>query len=552
MESTKLCKDCGKERPISDFTVNRREKDGRDRKCRDCTRALSRAYSAENKERRAVYNRDYREQNREAVATQKKAWADAHPERVAEANRAYREEHREKLIEYTREWRRTHTAVRSEASREKSRAKIRTRYWSDDAFRAQQLASAKASAEKLTLEERAARQRQWQKANPEKVAAYRERTKEHRAEYGATYRATHREEAIQHQIQYRMRRFGGNPTAISNEFLSHLHHWQMMRCFYCGRPFGDHKHIEHVIPLVKGGLNLPHNVVLSDGSCNAQKHAHLYSIEWATKRYAEDLPFYNPSALKSLGKEFDTTPQDGFVSINGIQVTILSSFALSFGYPALSTGTVRAVHPDAALLWDYEWWDKREAVLNVLKAKCGLHRPIGARRLREPESLTTEEAKDFLDRWHIQGFRAGAGLHLGMHTREGDLLTVASFAEREDRIELARFASVGSIGGALSRLLKRFRGHYAPDLPLLTYVDPRFGAGGGYLKIGFVPDGETNHASYDYVNGEGIQHRLRFSRGEAQKRLSHYRPDLSEERNAEMHGFRRLHGLPQKRFVWLP
>lgn len=50
-----------------------------------------------------------------------------------------------------------------------------------------------------------------------------------------------------------------------------------LRCWWCGKPIIGAYHIDHVIPLVKGGSNNPENIVISHGKCNQKKGAKLPS-----------------------------------------------------------------------------------------------------------------------------------------------------------------------------------------------------------------------------------------------------------------------------------
>lgn len=49
---------------------------------------------------------------------------------------------------------------------------------------------------------------------------------------------------------------------------------QNERCYWCGRKLGAH-HVDHVIPLSRGGSDGPENLVISCPSCNMSKGAKL-------------------------------------------------------------------------------------------------------------------------------------------------------------------------------------------------------------------------------------------------------------------------------------
>jgi hypothetical protein len=57
-------------------------------------------------------------------------------------------------------------------------------------------------------------------------------------------------------------------------------------CFYCGRPLRDRVEVDHFIPWSRYPVDLGHNFVLSDQSCNAQKGDRL-TAEVHLKRWCE-------------------------------------------------------------------------------------------------------------------------------------------------------------------------------------------------------------------------------------------------------------------------
>jgi 5-methylcytosine-specific restriction endonuclease McrA len=49
------------------------------------------------------------------------------------------------------------------------------------------------------------------------------------------------------------------------------------RCLYCNKDVGDDYHVDHYIPLARGGTNLPLNIVIACPSCNKSKNQKLPS-----------------------------------------------------------------------------------------------------------------------------------------------------------------------------------------------------------------------------------------------------------------------------------
>ena len=50
-------------------------------------------------------------------------------------------------------------------------------------------------------------------------------------------------------------------------------------CWWCGKPMGDDVTIEHVRPIVRGGMHDPRNIVMAHKSCNSSKGTKL-PHEW--------------------------------------------------------------------------------------------------------------------------------------------------------------------------------------------------------------------------------------------------------------------------------
>jgi 5-methylcytosine-specific restriction endonuclease McrA len=69
---------------------------------------------------------------------------------------------------------------------------------------------------------------------------------------------------------YHKRRAKGK---INFEYLEALFESQGGRCYYCYKPLGDYKAIEHLEPISRGGDNRWVNLVYSCKSCNSKKRA---------------------------------------------------------------------------------------------------------------------------------------------------------------------------------------------------------------------------------------------------------------------------------------
>jgi 5-methylcytosine-specific restriction endonuclease McrA len=138
----------------------------------------------------------------------------------------------------------------------------------------------------------------WQAANAEKLAAYREATKETKKARDIVWNQKNPDKKRAHTQAYRDRypervqdwrkqnpegyraiklryranlaNAEGNHTAAE---LNALHERQSGKCAYCREPLKKGYHADHIQPLSKGGSNWIANIQLCCGSCNVKKNS---------------------------------------------------------------------------------------------------------------------------------------------------------------------------------------------------------------------------------------------------------------------------------------
>lgn len=59
---------------------------------------------------------------------------------------------------------------------------------------------------------------------------------------------------------------------------------QKGKCWHCGKPLNNEFHVDHLVPLSRGGSNYPNNIVCSCAKCNLAKHNKL-NHEWNGKLF---------------------------------------------------------------------------------------------------------------------------------------------------------------------------------------------------------------------------------------------------------------------------
>lgn len=135
----------------------------------------------------------------------------------------------------------------------------------------------------------------WYYSNTERAKAriteYRKARSEQYREYGAKFRALYpnrkklagtkwqssnpvKRLISQNRRRARQRSVGGEFT---EEDVSRLLIAQSGRCNWCGQCLDEHFHVDHIIPMIKGGRNDAMNICLACPPCNTRKGAKLPS-----------------------------------------------------------------------------------------------------------------------------------------------------------------------------------------------------------------------------------------------------------------------------------
>ncbi len=113
-----VCAACKCDKPTSDFSPDRRKKNGIYSSCKACSRLVARRWYRKNKERAseqskrsrkrnaaniAKHTRLYREKNKDRIRVRMKDWKASNRQHVSEYSRIYNKANRTKLSEYVKE-----------------------------------------------------------------------------------------------------------------------------------------------------------------------------------------------------------------------------------------------------------------------------------------------------------------------------------------------------------------------------------------------------------------------------------------------------------------
>lgn len=241
----KRCSKCGQEFPSTTdhFSPNKHHKDGLQSACRACRCASQKQYYQANSDERREYSRRYGRANRE---------------QRHEYNQEYYEANHNRLMQRQREY--------YQANREWDLAKKRSRNTLPE-----------------VCEQRQKYNQQYYQINRQKILKdgrrYYELNTEQRREYNRRYGQTHPETRRVRWQRRRARKLAasGSHTAedVRIQIRSQTDAKGKLRCWWCGKIIKGSYHIDHRIPLSRGGNNDAKNLCITHVKCNLRKRDKL-------------------------------------------------------------------------------------------------------------------------------------------------------------------------------------------------------------------------------------------------------------------------------------
>jgi len=240
----KECKRCHIKKQTTEFAKDTSRKDGLQRWCKYCRAE----YYAENKD----YSRQYYVENKEKIDTYRLQWQCANKEKVSSYRRKCYEKNKQYFANCSREY-----YIKNKEKITESKRKYYRKH-----------------SVKILLQ-----QKEWHRRNPEYSAS--------RASYSEQYRKENKDKIYIGNSNYRAQKRRSSGTHTKDQTLSQ---WIIQEgiCFWCDYPllnpftkdgFGRKPHLDHVVPLKRGGSNSIENLVWSCCDCNLSKGSKLPS-EW--------------------------------------------------------------------------------------------------------------------------------------------------------------------------------------------------------------------------------------------------------------------------------
>jgi 5-methylcytosine-specific restriction endonuclease McrA len=184
-------------------------------------------------------------------ATEK--WRSANPQKVLKKERNWYAANIEKAREQNRNW--------YAANIEKARENHRSQYAANP-------------------EKRREMTRNWREANPEKRRAMHKKW------------AANNPDKVRVNTHRRRARLLNVPGSHTAKDIRALYALQQGRCNYCKIEVGNTWHLDHIMPVSRGGSNNPENLQVLCPSCNLRKHAKL--PDKFAKQFAQELALRPP------------------------------------------------------------------------------------------------------------------------------------------------------------------------------------------------------------------------------------------------------------------
>lgn len=181
------------------------------------------------KQSKAGYHKEYYEKNKDEILARDAAWRAENPDAAKQIQKRSYEKHREKR-----------------------RAKARDKYAEDPTYDKERAVGYRRSNRKKLAEQ----SKQWRKDNPELVRTY-DRNK-------------------------KIKRRGAEGRHTQADVASVMER-QKFKCAECSASVRNSYHVDHIMPLSKGGTNWPSNLQILCPACNMEKHA-TDPIEWARRK----------------------------------------------------------------------------------------------------------------------------------------------------------------------------------------------------------------------------------------------------------------------------
>jgi 5-methylcytosine-specific restriction endonuclease McrA len=260
----KRCTKCGETKPLTAFPKDRNTSSGFHSACKSCKSEGNRRYRLENADELREKHRAYYVKTADKQRANSREYNANHADHVREKNRRYRSEHAEELSQKKRARRLLLTEDERERESERRKRSAEKNKETITAYQAEYRA-----AHRAELREYA---KAYRKDNPDKVLEQVMNWRKTPTGKAARRAGHLRRRALKHAT-------GSRKVTAADLMALELGQTDArgrVHCWWCGCVITSRKwHIDHRIPLFRGGTHDPRNLCLSCPDCNMRKHTKL-------------------------------------------------------------------------------------------------------------------------------------------------------------------------------------------------------------------------------------------------------------------------------------
>jgi hypothetical protein len=209
-------------------------------------------------------------------------------------------------------------------------------------------------------------------------------------------------------------------------------------------------------------------------------------------------------------------------------------------------------------IFEDEWQQNRTICENRILHALGLTKKLCGAREVTIKLITSKQAREFLNQYHIQSY-VNSRIKYGAYYKD-ELISVMTFGSKRialgskkklsgksNHFEILRFASSSNIPGIANRFFKQFTKDYNPE-QVISYCDRRWGNGEVYLKMGF---NFSHHSSPGYwYSKDGLTrlHRYNFAKHRLPA-LGYTNRETPNEFIKKL-GYYKIYDCGQSLFIW--
>lgn len=220
--------------------------------------------------------------------------------------------------------------------------------------------------------------------------------------------------------------------------------------------------------------------------------------------------------------------------------------------------TNKCTEKDIQLLhfWDSEINKKFDIVTSIISNKLKLNQSKIFARNCQIKEISSKEAKEFLDKNHLQGY-SNSSIKIGLFYNK-ELISVMTFGKprfnKNYEYELLRFCNklnTSVIGGA-SKLFSYFlKNYFQHGEKIVSYANIRISDGGLYHKLGFIEKGKTD-PNYFYFKSNRIYTRYQCQKSKLPKLLGdEFNSNLTEKENMNNNDYKIVYDCGNYVFEYL-